>query len=103
MSKQSNDNYDSKAEIERVERKFEPQNFAKNFCEAAQSQKNIDEVLRNIIRDLVQKDYATIDSIKELIKKCEKEELFVLVRKGLSVGWTVTIAVISGAIGYWFK
>ncbi len=49
---ENTDNYSPKAEIEKIERRFEHQNFAKDFCAAAESQKNIDEVLKLIIKQL---------------------------------------------------
>ena len=45
---ENTDNYNPKAEIEKIERRFEHQNFAKDFCAAAESQKNIVEIeIRN--------------------------------------------------------
>jgi DNA-binding ferritin-like protein len=103
MSRQNNDNYDSKAEIERVERGFEPQNFAKNFCEAAQSQTNVNQILQTIIRQSLQTDQMTRDTVKGLIKEYEKEAWSVIIRRSFSVSWTAFIAIISSAIGYWIK
>lgn len=103
MSRQNNDNYDSKAEIERVERGFEPQNFAKNFCEAAQSQTNISQILQTIIRQSLQTDQMTRDTVKGLVKEYEKEEWRIIIRRSLSIGGNVIIAIISGAIVYWLK
>ena len=103
MSRHNNDNYDSKAEIERVERGFEPQNFAKNFCEAAQSQTNVSQILQTIIRQSLQTDQRTRDAVKGLIKEYEKEAWGVIIRRSVSIGWTAFIAIISSAIGYWIK
>ena len=95
--------YTKSPTVAELSAKLEPQQFSEIFCQAATTQKNIDKTLRDIVRDLIQKDHPTIASVKDLIKKSEKEEFWMTIKKGFSFLWTALVAIISGAIVYWFK
>jgi ferritin len=100
----SSDDFDPKKEIQDITAiLYQPDKFSELFCKAAGSQKNIDEILRTIIRDLIQKDHTTIEFIKDLIKECERKDLMIMIKKGFSLIGTVIIAIVSGLIGHWLK
>lgn len=81
----------------------QPDKFAEVFCQAAAKQKDIDKVLQTIIRDLIQTDQPTRDSIKDLIKDYEKQEWWMLIKRVGKVGWSIFVAIISTTFGYWLK
>jgi hypothetical protein len=98
------DNFDPNKQIAIVYATLnQPDKFAEVFCKAAESQKSIDNALQIIIRNLIQKDRPTRDSIKALIKEYEKEEWWVMIRKGFSIGWTLFAGIIGAIIYYWLQ
>lgn len=75
----------------------QPDKFAHVFCEAAKSQKTIDEVLKEIIRKLLKHDYETIEHLKALQRQVDREDWRYVVKKVGLTGWSI-IMVILGAI-----
>ena len=103
MSKKQDD-LDPKKEIARISATLEqPDKFAELFCKAAKSQTNVSQILQTIIRQSLQTDQITRDTVKDLIKEYEKEEWWVIIRRSFSVGWTAIVVIFSGALGYWIK
>lgn len=102
MSKNT-DNYNSKAEIEKIERRFEHQNFAKDFCAAAESQKNIDEVLKLIIKQLIASDSEISRRIEDIIDKYIKEDKWLTIKKSLTVIYAIVLLIIGAGLKWIFS
>lgn len=92
------DNYDARAEIKKLQDNFyQPDKFAKTFCEAAKTQKSIDLALRKIIKKLIKDDPQTVEALKKHLRDINKEDWKTFIKKiGIS-GWSIIMASI-GAI-----
>lgn len=73
----------------------QPDKFAEVFCKAAAGQKSIDNALKAIVIDLIQKDHSTREYIKTVIKEYEKEAWQLLIKRGLGAAWTLIVVIIS--------
>ncbi len=75
----------------------QPEKFAQIFCDAASKQKSIDEILNKNIKYLLQTDYETRNSIKDLVHEVEKDNLKFWWKK---IGmWTLSaIIFLTGSI-----
>ena len=76
----------------------QPERFAQLFCKAAKKQKSIDEVLKNVIRDLLDNDQKTIDRVKRLQRDVDKEDWRNFIKKVGLVGWSIIMVAIGAAI-----
>ena len=96
-----NDTFNSKEEIRRIKKDFEPYNFSKRICAAITTQKDINIVLKDIIKDSLENDLSTHKFLKTLIKELILEE-----NKNI---WYKVITIIVGGImafvggGYFMK
>ncbi len=95
---ENTDNYNPKAEIEKIERRFEHQNFAKDFCAAAESQKNIDEVLRLIIKQLIASDSEIRKRIEDIIDTYIKKDKWLTIKKSLTVIYAIVLLIIGAGL-----
>ena len=100
---ENTDNYSPKAEIEKIERRFEHQNFAKDFCAAAESQKNIDEVLKSIIKQLIASDSEIRKRIEDIIDKYIKEDKWLTIKKSLTVIYAIVLLIIGAGLKWIFS
>lgn len=68
------DNYTPEQQLVRVAATIDqPDKFAKVFCEAAKTQKSIDESLKIVVKSLIQHDKETRDFIKIYYEKWKKK------------------------------
>jgi hypothetical protein len=93
------DNYATEEQFKVVNDKLDqPHKFAEIFCEAAKSQKIVDETLKCIIRDLIKSDKDSIDYIKNMIREVEKEDLRLFVKKITSYGAKAFIFILGVSV-----
>lgn len=76
----------------------QPDRFSQIFCEAAKKQKDIDNILKENIRFLLQHDNETRTSIKAMIREVEKEDFRFLLKKGLFAVYGVSMLLIGAII-----
>lgn len=100
---ENTDNYNSKAEIEKIERRFEHQNFARDFCAAAESQKNIDEVLKSIVKQLIASDSEIRKRVEDIIDKYIKEDKWLTIKKSLNITYAIVLLIIGAALKWIFS
>lgn len=94
--KDSTDNFDPKAAIKEVsDSLIQSDKFSTYFVNACKKSKDMDKALRNIIKDLIEKDTETRGIISGMIRKIEKEDWRYFVKKVSIVGWTVIIFILS--------
>ncbi len=73
----------------------QPDKFAEIFCNAAKSQKKIDGLLKDSIRDLLKNDTLTRDEIKSLINETNKAN-WKTILKGLWFAiWSIILIIIT--------
>lgn len=85
----------------------QPDKFAEIFCTAAKTQKSIDTVLKDVLRDLLKNDEVSRSVVKDLLREVEKEDWRAFVRKGFGgVGALILIgfgALLTALIDYMMK
>ncbi len=82
---------------------YQPDKFAQLFCNAAETQKDIDKVLKKIIKELLTKDIEAQGVIENLIKEYDKKDIRRIVKKWLGWVGAIVLSIISGCIGYFIK
>ncbi len=97
------DDFDPKQAIDNLAANLkQPHLFAETFCNAAESQTSIKNVLEKTIKSLIQTDSQTIENIKKLIREIEEEELKLkwknLFGFFMNALWFVLGAIITGLI-----
>jgi hypothetical protein len=82
------DDYDPQELIKELSDNLnQPDKFAEIFCTAAKKQKIIDDCLKEIIKNLLDKDSETRGHIKSIIAEHNKEDLTLIFKKtGLVLG-----------------
>ena len=94
------DNYTPEQQMVRVAATIDqPDKFAKVFCEAAKSQKTIDDALKTVVKSLVQHDKETRDFIKSIQRELEKEDWWLVLKKFGLLGWTLIVAILGAIAG----
>jgi hypothetical protein len=97
-----NDDYNPQKAIEKLAANLEqPNKFATIFCEAAKTQKTMDDVLKSIMKNLIQHDKDARSFIKDILKEFEKENLWASLKNFGFAIWsllTLTIGGITGAL-----
>jgi translation elongation factor EF-4 len=93
------DDFDPKEAIQELSDNLnQPHKFAETFCEAAKTQKIIDDILKGIIKEVIQKDSDARDCIKYLVRDTNKENWRVFIAK-IGVGlWTLIVMVITALV-----
>ena len=77
------DDFDPKQSYIKLSASLEqPDKFAEIFCSAAKKQKSIDNVLKENIIELLQKDNEARNQIKSLLREIEKEDWRAFIKKG---------------------
>ena len=71
----------------------QPHKFAEIFCKAAKQQKSIDIVLKSSIKNLLQHDKESRDSIKDVLREIEKEDLWIVLKKLGFFGWSILVLI----------
>ncbi len=97
-SPKTQDNYATEEQFKIVNDKLDqPHKFAEIFCEAAKSQKMVDETLKIIIRNLIKSDNESIELIKSMIREVEKEDWRLIIKKFTSFGIKALIFTLGAA------
>lgn len=95
------DTFNSKEEIIRLQKDFEPYNFSKKICAAITTQKDINVILKDIVKESLENDVYVHKFLKSLIRDLIADET-----KNI---WFKVIAIIIGGImtfvggGYFIK
>jgi rubrerythrin len=98
MSNQTDD-FNPKASFEKLQASIEqPDKFAKIFCDAAKTQKTIDDALKEVLRSLIKHDNDTRNSLKDILREVEKEELKSYLKKIGFGGWTILVVIITAIL-----
>lgn len=98
MTTNNGDDYNPQDAIAELSASLQqPDRFAQIFCEAAKKQKSIDEVLRDIIKNLLKNDSDTQQCLKNLIRDIDKEDWTNFLKKIGLLGWG-GITFITGSI-----
>lgn len=97
----SEDNFDTKKEIQQLKDGFEPHNLSTRICQAIKSQKDIDIVLKEVVKEALQNDISVQKILKNLIIETAKENNFISWKVAMSWILTLILSVISG--GYFIK
>jgi len=96
MTPQTNDDYDPNAMLKKLDANLhQPDKFAAIFCSAAASQKSVDDVIKNIIRNLLSTDTITRETLKHLVNESIKEDNWYYIKKTASSGWSIALIVIG--------
>jgi hypothetical protein len=91
-----NDDYDPRQLIQELSANLtQPDKFAEIFCTAAKTQKRIDEVLNERIRDLLKNDNDSKNAITLIIKDYDKEGWKFLGKKLALIIWSLLLIVIG--------
>lgn len=94
-----NDDFDPKQAYTKISASLEqPDKFAEIFCAAAKTQKSIDTILKNNVRELLQHDNETRSEIKGMLREIEKEDWKRVVKKIGFSGWTIIVAATSAIV-----
>lgn len=95
---ESSDDFDPKKSIKKLSETIDqPDKFAEVFCSAARSQKIIDCVLKETMRDLMKSDSETRSMIKEMLREVESEDWRSFVRKAFGSIWSLSL-IAFGAV-----
>ncbi len=102
------DEFDAESAIKKVGDTIErPDLFAEKFCAAARSQKGIENVLKELIRELLESDTAAKKSLKKLIKEEMDDDWKTWLRsRGFIIGaglWSLATAAFGALLAYWLK
>lgn len=76
----------------------QPDKFAEIFCKAAKKQKDIDNILKDTIKNLLQHDNETRKMIKDMLREIEKEDWKKFLKKIGMAGWSLIVAGTSAII-----
>ena len=60
---------------------YQPDKFADIFCNAAQSQKSIDDCLKNNIKQVFKNDKEIHEKIESIIRDCNKKDVILNLKK----------------------
>lgn len=98
MHIQQDDDFDPSKILKRLAAHIEqPEKFAQIFCDAAKSQKAIDNHLKEVIKEVLIKDPEMISYLKQIARDVDKEDWrFCLKKIGLA-GWA-GIVFAAGAV-----
>lgn len=98
QSPNKQDDFSPQDTLRRLSENLEqPDKFAQIFCDAAKTQKNIDETLKLVVKNLIKNDKETIDTIKDYQRQVDKEDWKNFIKKIGATGWAI-IMLIVGAI-----
>lgn len=82
-----------------------PDKFADVFCAALETQRKMTEILKRELTAMLKTDADARESLKAIIKECEKEDWKVFVKSAfgkVSLGvWTVAVLVVGVLIQKW--
>lgn len=85
----------------------QPDKFASIFCETAKTQKNIDQVLKDIIVDLLAKNSEAQQAIASVVEKVDRNYQRAIEGKiGIAIGaaiWTITLILVEAIIYSYFR
>jgi hypothetical protein len=80
-----------------------PDQFAEVFCNAAETQNKVKEVIKKEVKVVVSSDSEMKTFFKNIIKEVEKEEMWIWGKKiGFAV-WTILILVAGALISKYIK
>ncbi len=97
-----NDEFDPRTAITEINAILkQPNEFAKIFCHAAGIDKTIDLVLKDTVRELIQTDQSTRESLKLILKEVQSDDWKVFAKK-IGFGLWTLISVIFGGVGVAF-
>lgn len=92
------EDYDPRAAITKLSANLEqPDKFAEIFCAAAKKQKDIDNILKENIRDIIKNDSPSRAQLKGLLREIEQEDLKFFLKKGGSA-LVVFLSILAGAL-----
>lgn len=80
-----------------------PDKFADVFCNAAETQSKVKDVIKKQIEVSTATDPAVRKSLKEIVKEVEKEEMWIWGKKIGFAAWTVLILVMGALLNKWIK
>ena len=93
------DDFTPSKTVEEVAANLEqPDKFAKIFCNAANSQKEIDLVLKKNIKEVIKTDKEIYDFLKEIMRQVDKEDWRSFLTKIGALGWAVILLAIGGIL-----
>lgn len=95
----ANDDFDIKNMVLNLSANLEqPDKFAEIFCKAAEKQKSIDAVLKNIVREVLKYDNDTLEHIKIVQRQVNNEDWRSFIKRIGIAGWSISMLVIGAII-----
>ncbi len=99
----SNDDYDPTQLIQELSANLnQPDKFAEIFCSAAKTQKKIDNTINDCIRMLLKTDTDARNSIKNIVKEVNREDLKLIVNKIGLAAWSILLLIIGAMTHKYF-
>ena len=93
---QIDDNADPKDAVRILKANLEqPHKFAQIFCEAAKSQKPIEDAIKKVIRKLLKEDKETTESVKKIQRDVNKEDWKLIIGKIGFGSWTIMVIILT--------
>ncbi|HDV5783368.1 TPA: hypothetical protein RJD83_000280 [Legionella pneumophila] len=93
------EDFDPRGAIDSLRANLEqPDKFAELFCNAAAKQKSIDNVLKDIVRELLKHDKETVERIKTIQKEVNKDDWKTIIKKIGVSGWSILLLIIGALI-----
>jgi hypothetical protein len=97
-----NDDYDPRQSIQELSANLtQPDKFAEIFCNAAKTQKKIDDVIKENIREMLRKDYSVINDVKKIVMDSNKEDRWLIFNKVGLAAWSILLIVITALATAW--
>lgn len=93
------EDFDPRGAIDSLRANLEqPDKFSDIFCNAAKTQKSIDNVLKDTIRELLKHDKETLEHVKNVQRQVNKEDIRNIIKQIGWGGWTLITVIITAII-----
>lgn len=93
------EDYNPDVALKRLSASLEqPDKFAEIFCSAAKKQKEIDNILKDNIRELIKYDSTMREQVKGLLREIEQEDFKYFLKRGGSLLGTFVSMVLGSVI-----